>query len=126
MSSDLAFGRLLKPGRIGQLELRNRIVMAPMGTGFASAEGLITERQVAYYAERARGGAGLVIVEGSCVDFPEGMGMLNQPRVDDDRYFAGLARLADAIHEAGAAAAIQLFHAGRVAKSRLAVSSGVF
>ena len=119
MSADLAFGRLLKPGRIGQLELRNRIVMAPMGTGFASAEGLITERQVAYYAERARGGAGLIVVEGSCVDFPEGMGMLNQPRVDDDRCLAGLSRLADAIHEAGAAAAIQLFHAGRVAQSRL-------
>jgi len=50
----------------------------------------------------------LVIVEGSCVDVPEGM--LNQPRVDNDRCIAGLATPADAVHGSSAAAGIQLSH----------------
>ncbi len=50
---------LFKPIRIGQIELRNRIVMPALGLGYA-VEGRVTDRLKAFYAERARGGAGLI------------------------------------------------------------------
>lgn len=55
------FPQLLAPGRIGSMELRNRI-MAPMGSNFAEADGHCGERIQAYYEARARGGAGLLIM----------------------------------------------------------------
>jgi 2,4-dienoyl-CoA reductase-like NADH-dependent reductase (Old Yellow Enzyme family) len=54
----MSLDKLFSPVSIGTLELKNRIVMPPMGTNFATTEGLVTERQIAYYVERAKGGAG--------------------------------------------------------------------
>jgi len=53
------FPTLFSPGRIGPVELRNRLVMAPMGTNYATASGEVTDRLLDYYAERAAGGTGL-------------------------------------------------------------------
>ena len=47
---------IAQPGKIGPLRLRNRIIMAPMGTNYSTTDGLSTERDKLYYAERARGG----------------------------------------------------------------------
>ena len=47
---------LEQPGRIGSLRLKNRVIMAPMGTNYSTTDGLSTERDKFYYAERARGG----------------------------------------------------------------------
>ena len=47
---------LAQPGHIGPLKLRNRVAMAPMGTNYSTTDGLSTERDRMYYAERARGG----------------------------------------------------------------------
>ncbi len=44
MATDPRFAKLLEPGRIGQMELRNRIIMAPMGTEYATSEGFVTDR----------------------------------------------------------------------------------
>lgn len=66
------FRNLLKPGRIGAMDLRNRIVMASMGTYLAARDGTITDRLKRYYEERAKGGAGLIIVEVAAVDHPRG------------------------------------------------------
>jgi len=62
MSVDSRFKKLCQPSRIGQMELRNRMVMAPMGTNFAAEDGHATERTRNYYEERAKGGVGLIIV----------------------------------------------------------------
>jgi len=107
--------RLFQPGRIGGMEVKNRIVMPPMGTDYATEEGYVTQRQIDYYAERAKGGAGLVIVEASCVQAPIGKGFRGQIVVDDDRFLPGLSRLAEAIKKNGARAAIQIHHAGNAA-----------
>ena len=56
---------LLSPGRIGGMALRNRIAMAAMGTNFAAPDGHCTERLIAYYEARAKGGTGLLILETS-------------------------------------------------------------
>jgi len=49
--------------KIGSAELRNRIVMPPMSTGYGAADGSVTERHINYYEARAKGGAGLIVVE---------------------------------------------------------------
>jgi 2,4-dienoyl-CoA reductase-like NADH-dependent reductase (Old Yellow Enzyme family) len=54
---------LLTPARIGAVEIKNRIVMPPMTTRTADAEGFVTDDSVAYYMARVRGGTGLITVE---------------------------------------------------------------
>ena len=109
------YAGLFQPGYIGNLWLKNRIVMSPMMTNFAANSGEVTEQMLAYYAERARGGAGLVIVEAAAVDPEQGHESSNQLRLDHPKLLSGLARLSETIKMYGAAAFIQLFHAGRQA-----------
>ena len=58
---------LQQPGRMGALRLKNRVVMGPMGTNFGTTDGFSTERDKIYYAERARGGAAMIITEAMVV-----------------------------------------------------------
>lgn len=106
---------LLTPTHIGQLELRNRIVMAPMGTNFADAYGFVTERIKRHYTARAAGGAGLLIVGDVAVDAPRGRNLDFQLAAADDKYLPGLSELATLVHTHGAAIALQLVHAGSLA-----------
>jgi 2,4-dienoyl-CoA reductase-like NADH-dependent reductase (Old Yellow Enzyme family)/thioredoxin reductase len=103
---------LLSPGRIGRMEVRNRVVMSPMGTNFASDTGGVTERMIRHYVERARGGTGLIIVENTTVQYPQGRGAVAHNRIDRDEYIPGLNRLAEAVQRHGARIAIQLNHVG--------------
>ena len=98
--------------KIGNLELKNRIVMPPMGTQLANPDGTVSPRQIEYYSHRARGGAGMVEVEFSTVD-PVQFAALTQVRISDDRFMPGLTALATTIKSNGARAAIQLHHPGR-------------
>ena len=111
------FRRLFEPGRIGQMELRNRIVMAPMMTRYASDDSFVTERTKNYYEARAKGGTGLIIVEFTYVH-PSGRMHPKQLSISDDKYITGMSELADVIHKHGAKAALQLHHAGVRAKSK--------
>jgi 2,4-dienoyl-CoA reductase-like NADH-dependent reductase (Old Yellow Enzyme family)/thioredoxin reductase len=115
LANNQQFKELLKPGRIGRLALKNRIVMAPMGTYLAGRDGLITDRLKSYYAERAAGGAGLIIVGVAAVDHPRGKVMTRQVGISDDKFIPGLADLAAAVHKHGASISIQLQHGGRLA-----------
>ena len=69
---------LLSPIRVGPLDLRNRIVLPAMDQN-ACDDGLITDTLITHYAERARGGAGLLILETSAVAFPHGATARHQP-----------------------------------------------
>ncbi|MFK3819694.1 FAD-dependent oxidoreductase [Pseudomonas sp. NPDC089407] len=104
---------LLAPGRIGPLQLRNRIVMAPMGSNFAEADGHCGERIQAYYEARAAGGAGLLIMGVCAIAFPAGTAEPYQVGVSHDAFIPGLARLAARVHKHGAKIAMQLQHAGK-------------
>ena len=59
----MTYTKLFAPGKIGGLELKNRIVMTAMGCSLAEVSGEAGQRMIRYYAERARGGAGLIITE---------------------------------------------------------------
>ncbi len=107
------FPQLLAPGSIGSLQLRNRIIMAPMGSNFAEADGHCGERIQAYYEARARGGAGLLIMGVCSVAFPAGTAEPFQVGVSSDEFLPGLSRLAERVHQHGAKIAMQLQHAGK-------------
>lgn len=109
------FSQLLAPGRIGSIELRNRIIMAPMGSNFAEADGHCGERIQAYYEARARGGAGLLIMGVCSIAFPAGTAEPFQVGVSSDEFLPGLTRLAERVHQHGAKIAMQLQHAGKTA-----------
>lgn len=104
--------RLFEPGRIGTMDIVNRIVLPPMLMGYGSEDGYVTERAIDYYAARSRGGAGLVIVEAS-MPLPGGKMFRTYFDISDDRYLPGLTDLATAIKDNGARAAIQLGDGGR-------------
>jgi 2,4-dienoyl-CoA reductase (NADPH2) len=106
------FPHLLAPGRIGSLELRNRIVLCPMGHLFGNADGSVSENEAAFYEARASGGAGLLIVGTACVAYPRGTNHPRMPAVSDDRYLPGMRELADRVHRHGGRLAAQLNHMG--------------
>jgi 2,4-dienoyl-CoA reductase-like NADH-dependent reductase (Old Yellow Enzyme family)/NADPH-dependent 2,4-dienoyl-CoA reductase/sulfur reductase-like enzyme len=108
------FKALLGPGRIGRIETRNRIVMAPMGSYLGGADGHITERHKRFYEERARGGVGLITTEVVAVDYPRGAAMTHQLGLSDDSFIPGLRDLTDRVHVLGAKISVQLQHAGKV------------
>ena len=105
--------KLLEPMQIASMTLRNRIVMPPMATNFASETGGVTERLVDYYAERAKGMVGLIVVEATCIESALGRLLANQLRIDSDKFLPGLADLVETVHLHGAKIALQIHHAGR-------------
>ncbi|WP_183095487.1 oxidoreductase, partial [Nocardioides stalactiti] len=106
-----SYGHLLAPGRIGSMELRNRIVMSPMETMYGTPEGLPSDRTVAYFAARAAGGVGLVTVGATGIDplHPETPGGL---QIGSDAAVAAHRRLVEAVHAHGARIQPQVVHAG--------------
>jgi 2,4-dienoyl-CoA reductase (NADPH2) len=108
---------LLSPGRIGTMALRNRIVHAPMSLGLGAGDGTCGDRYIAYYAERAKGGAGLINIGTVSIGYPEGSVDNKQIAASDDRYLPNLRRLAEAIHAHGAKLVLQLNHNGLSAGS---------
>jgi len=112
MNESIRLEKLFEPLPIGEMRLRNRIAMAPMVTSFGSSDGHVTEQTLGYYEERSKGGVGLIIVEGTCIDSPIGRLSQRQLVIDDDKCIPGLSDLAYTIQKHGATAAIQLLHAG--------------
>jgi 2,4-dienoyl-CoA reductase-like NADH-dependent reductase (Old Yellow Enzyme family)/thioredoxin reductase len=102
------FPKLFESGIIGKLQIKNRMIMAPMGTHFAEEDGSVGDRLIDYYRERALGGVGAIMVEASMPTF----GRPNRVCLADDRFIPGLKRLTDTIHDHGSLAFIQI-HSGR-------------
>jgi 2,4-dienoyl-CoA reductase (NADPH2) len=108
----VTFPHLLSPGRIGSLELRNRLAMAPMGTNLGEDDGTVGDAQAAWFEARARGGVGLVIVGSAAVAYPQASTDRRQIAASDDTRLPGLRRLVQGAHGHGAAIAAQLVHNG--------------
>lgn len=112
--SRVSFPNLLAPGRIGRMELRNRIAVTAMGASLAEEDGVCGERIIAYHEEQARGGVGLIITGVAGVAWPVGGNQVNQIAISDDRFLPGLTALTAAVHVHGAKIAAQLHHGGLV------------
>ena len=107
--------RLLSTGKIGTLELKNRMIVTAMGVSLGNEDGTVSERQIAYHEEQARGGAGLIVTGVCGVAWPTGAVARNQIAISDDRYLPGLKQLTERVHAAGGKIAAQLHHGGQVA-----------
>ncbi|MEU8436255.1 FAD-dependent oxidoreductase [Streptomyces sp. NPDC029216] len=105
-----------RPGSLGGLRVANRIVMGAMHLNLEAREDG-GAAMAAFYAERARGGAGLIIT-GGCAVSPEGSGGRLYARIDDPARHPALAAWAQAVHREGGRIALQLFHAGRYTTRR--------
>lgn len=109
----MRFPHLFQPGRIGTLEIRNRIIGSPMERNYCTAEGRVTQRYIDYMAARARGGAGLFYTEATYVD-PRGKGRTYQMGLHDDDLVPDFARLVRAVHRHGGVIGPELNYGGRV------------
>jgi 2,4-dienoyl-CoA reductase-like NADH-dependent reductase (Old Yellow Enzyme family)/thioredoxin reductase/putative sterol carrier protein len=108
--------KLFEPFVIKGLQLRNRIVMPGMDTNFGDEEGNPAAKTYRYYEQRARGGVGLIIVEGAYFD-RRGSGTQNMLSIENDRKIEALSKLAQTIKENGAGVLLQIYHAGSQASS---------
>jgi len=108
------FRKVFEPANIGRMQLKNRIVMPPMGTNYAEAGGAVSQRMLDYYEARARGGVGLIIVEGSApsvrcsISFQGGPSY--QASLGNDKFIPGWRKFTDAAHKHDARIAIQIMH----------------
>lgn len=101
--------------KIGNLELKNRVMMAPMENGMAAlGTGEVTDRIIAFFEKRAENNVSL-IMPGSIGVAPEGRGLPTQLSMYDASHVAGHKRLVDAIHAKGCKVGAQIYHAGRQA-----------
>ena len=107
------YQEIFKQGKIGNITLKNRLVMSPMGTSLAEMDGSPSEDMIAFYEARAIGGAALIIPEIARVNDLHGAGMMRQLSVSKDRHIEGLAKLAETVHKYGTKIFIQLHHPGR-------------
>ncbi|GAA3607263.1 alkene reductase [Kineosporia mesophila] len=103
--------KLFTPVTLGALELRNRLVMAPLTRTRTQADGVPTDLHVEYYRQRAS--LGLIVTEGT---FPivEGRTWLGQPGIETAEQIAGWRRVADAVHADGGSIVMQIMHGGRI------------
>ena len=118
------FPSLFTSGKIGTIETKNRIVMAPMVRNYADEKGLVTQRYMSHIDRVARGGVGTIVLEASFVS-PEGRGFSNELGIHTDESISGLGKLVDAAHAQGALIGPQLFHAGRQTSSKVTGSQPV-
>jgi N-ethylmaleimide reductase len=102
---------LFSPVRLGDLELANRVVMAPLTRMRSGRSGVPNDLLVEHYAQRA--GLGLIITEGT---YPnrESQAFAGQPGIVTDEQVAGWRRVADAVHARGGRIVMQVMHGGRV------------
>ncbi len=101
---DKSYAHLLSPGKIGNLQLKNRVIMGPTKTLYASCCGEVTRPIIDYYFRRAKGGAGLIVLH-------SGQGNTKMDhidpyagslRYDDNAYIPMLSQLTEEVHRAGA------------------------
>lgn len=99
------------PISIGNVKIKNRLVVAPMVTVYCDNDGMATDRFIAYHEARAKGGFGMIIVEDYAVD-PLGRGFWT-PGLWKDEQIKSHMKLTDTVHKAGAKIIAQIYHAGR-------------
>lgn len=107
------YPRLFSQGRIGKLNLKNRIVMTAMETDMAEFDGTPSPLLVEYFRQRAAGGAGLIITGITRVNDMHGVSTPRQLALSRNRHVKPMKGLTDAVHREGAAIFCQLHHPGR-------------
>ncbi|MDF1592127.1 MAG: FAD-dependent oxidoreductase [Desulfobacterales bacterium] len=107
------YPHVFQPFNLGSITLKNRLVMSPMTMNYATEDGRATDKLIRHYLERAKGGVGLIMVEGTYFT-PEGKGYLRQLGLCSTEHARALEKMTQAVHALGNGAKIfiQLHHAG--------------
>ncbi|WP_183279733.1 oxidoreductase [Clostridium fungisolvens] len=108
----MKYSNIFSPLKVKNMTIKNRIIMPPMGTNYASQNGEINSDHIKYYEQRAKGGTGLIIVENAAVEFPLGSNGTTQLRIDHDSFMPALYKLTERMHKYGACVAMQINHSG--------------
>ncbi|MEO1990172.1 MAG: NADH:flavin oxidoreductase [Martelella sp.] len=107
--SNSAHEALFRPFKLKSLELKNRIVMAPMTRGF-SPEGVPGQNVADYYRRRAEGDVGLILSEGTVIDRPNSKNLPGIPDFHGEKSLAGWKNVIDTVHAAGGKMGPQIWH----------------
>jgi 2,4-dienoyl-CoA reductase-like NADH-dependent reductase (Old Yellow Enzyme family)/thioredoxin reductase len=107
-----SYSRLLQPLQVNSMRVKNRVMMPAVATKLGTEDGAVSQRFIDFYVERARGGAALIVMENTCIDWPLGKGGVAPIRLDNDKYIIGMGDLGEAVHAYGAKIATQLQHTG--------------
>ncbi len=109
----MQYEALFEPMNIGQVTIKNRVVMAPMLLGFGKFDGTPTAQLMDYYEERAKGGVGLIITEITRVDDKNGAAAFAQLAMSKDYHIEPMREMVERIHKHGTKIFVQLHHPGR-------------
>ncbi len=107
------YEKLFSPFKIGNVEIRNRTVMTSMGNGYSNSDGFATDKDIAYYAERAKGGTGLIMTECVTIEHTHGGGNPFQMSLGYDGVIPSMKQMVDAVHAEGAKIMCEIYHSGR-------------
>jgi NADH:flavin oxidoreductase / NADH oxidase family/Pyridine nucleotide-disulphide oxidoreductase len=107
------FPRLVEPGSIGNIRLKNRMIKAPQHTGLANPDGSVTDRMLRYYRDVASGGVSMVIVEYAWIDNDASRASPCQLGISSVDHLAGLSLLAQTLQANGAKAGLFLAEKGK-------------
>ena len=114
----MSLNNLFSTFSIGTLKIQNRIVMPTMATHYSTPEGFVTDRQIAYYVERARGGVGYITTEHTGI-MQQGKASWKMMLISTDEHAAKIKKLIQAVHEVEGKIVVQINHAGRQTSSEV-------
>lgn len=100
-----------QPLQIGRMTVKNRIVFPPMNTNLTSEDGYVTPELEEYYIRRAKGGAGMIVLEAAAIN-EETKNHPRQPVLCNRKHVASWARLVEKLHRYGAKVSVELVHYG--------------
>lgn len=107
--------KMAEPGMIGNLRMKNRLMLAPMGTNYSTTDGISTERDKQYYVQRAIGGVSMIMTE-AMVMTEDARNHRNSLCAFHDRFIPGLATLVEAIKQHDCHVFGQISHRGGLLK----------
>ena len=104
--------KIFEPIKIGNLELKNRMIVSAMVSNYCKHDGIATEQYTAYHERKAKGGWGLVITENYTI-VPDGGGFVDIPGLWEDAQIPSHKKFTERVHKAGGKIVAQIYHAGR-------------
>jgi len=114
----MSLNNLFSPISIGTLKIQNRIVMPPMATHYSTPEGFVTDRQIAYYVKRAKGGVGYITTEHTGI-MQQGKASWKMMLISTAEHAAKIKKLIQAVHAVDGKIVVQINHAGRQTSSEI-------
>lgn len=121
----MKYEKLFTPGKIGNMEIKNRVVMTSMGVDVAEMNGKVGERWIDYYEARAKGEVGLIISGITRVNELSGIGLPMQVSMSKDANIESLRKGVEVLHSHGTKYVVQLHHAGRQNEAILSTTWGL-